>query len=118
MRFFLDENFPATAQPLLEAHGHEVFRAVKYHPHGADDRTLFLHAQRESAVFLTTDKDFFHTVPFLYPERTAAVVSITLDKPNRDKILARLGTLLVSTDLINNPMGVFLVTDTRILKRT
>ena len=69
MRFFLDENFPATAKALLEAGGHEVIRAADHHPLGTDDQILFAHAQREMAVFLTTDKDFFHTVPFLYSER-------------------------------------------------
>ncbi len=106
MRFFLDENFPASAKLQLEALGHEVVRAVENYPQGTDDFTLFAHAQSERAIFLTTDKDFFHTVPFVYPDRTAAVVAITLNRPNRERILQRLKVLLDSVDLASESTGI------------
>jgi len=117
MRFYLDENFPILAADALQQLGHETFRAVDIHPHGAADKILFEDAQQRKAVFLTTDKDFFHTIPFLFPTRAASVVAITLKQANSHQIVARLKALLSAVDLEQNTDGVFLVTDTRILRR-
>ena len=62
MRFSLDENFPVAAFDLLKSLGHEVARAPDHYPPGTDDATLLAHAQRQTAVFLTTEKDF--STPF------------------------------------------------------
>ena len=47
---------------------------------------------------LTTDRDFYHTVPLLY-EHHFGVVVIALHQPNRDAILGRLKWLLAQEDL-------------------
>lgn len=117
MRFFLDENFPVTIKYFLEGFGHEVIRALDHYPQGTNDEILFKHAQNVNSIFLTTDKDFYHTIPFLYQYRTAAVIAITLSQPNRNKILDRLQVLLHSVDLQSNPQSVYLVSDNRIIKR-
>lgn len=93
MRFFLDENFPKTAKALLQAHGHTVLDIRGTANEGADDPDIFAMAQREEAVFLTTDRDFFHTIPHLFPEHHGVVV-IALRQPNRKAILSRLSWLL------------------------
>jgi predicted nuclease of predicted toxin-antitoxin system len=93
MRFFLDENFPKAARALLAGEGHESIDIRGTEKEGADDNELFLMAQDSRAVFLTTDKDFFHTVRHLYP-RHGGVVVIALHQPNRERILARLSWLL------------------------
>ena len=118
MRFFLDENFPVAAFDLLNSLGHEVARALDHYPPGTDDSTLLAHAQRQTAVFLTTDKDFFHTVPWLYPQRTAPVIAITLDQPNRQRILNRLQAVIALADFASDPEAVYLVTDNRIVRRS
>jgi predicted nuclease of predicted toxin-antitoxin system len=51
---------------MLESHGFEVFDIRGTEIEGADDKTLFEKAQQHEAIFLTTDKDFYHTVPFFY----------------------------------------------------
>jgi predicted nuclease of predicted toxin-antitoxin system len=66
VKFFLDENFPRKATRMLESHGFEVFDIRGTEIEGADDKTLFEKAQQHEAIFLTTDKDFYHTVPFFY----------------------------------------------------
>jgi predicted nuclease of predicted toxin-antitoxin system len=93
MRFFLDENFPKAAEALLAQKGHETIDIRGTEKEGSDDDHLFLLAQNSQAVFLTTDKDFFHTVPHLYPVH-AGVVVVALRQPNRRSILAKLSWLL------------------------
>jgi predicted nuclease of predicted toxin-antitoxin system len=94
MRFFLDENFPKAAAALLHQEGHEVIDIRGTDREGSNDKALFLIAQNAAAVFLTTDKDFFHTIPHLHP-RHAGVVVIALRQPDRSSILARLSWFLV-----------------------
>ena len=85
MKFFLDENFPKTITPILEEKGHEVFDIRSTQFEGADDASLFEFAQQNEAIFLTTDKDFFHTIPLLFPNHFGIIV-ITLRQPNRKGI--------------------------------
>ena len=80
------------------------------------DDKLFAHAQEQNAIFVTTDKDFFHTIPLSFARHHGAIV-ITLRKPNRTDLLRRLTDaliLLVQRDLHDT---VWLVTDTRIRSR-
>jgi len=93
MRFFLDENFPKAAHGFLAKRGHEVIDIRGSTDEGAEDPHIFEMAQHSRAVFLTTDKDFFHTVPHLYAHHHGVVV-ITLRQPNRKGILNRLGWFL------------------------
>lgn len=86
MIFFLDENFPKKAIPILEAEGFQVFDIRGTEFEGADDVDIFKKAQEHKAVFLTTDKDFFHTVHFLY-ETHYGIIVIALSQPDSIKIL-------------------------------
>ncbi len=99
MKFFLDENFPKTAQFLLAELGHETLDVRGTAKEGASDGDLFLLAQNSQAVFLTTDRDFFHSIPHLHPLH-AGIVVIALRQPNRKNILTKLSWLLnhVRTD--------------------
>lgn len=116
MRFFLDENFPLKAIDFLKSRGHEALRALEFFPHGASDQLLFDKAEELNATFLTTDKDFFHTISFRRPERVIAVVAFTLEQPTREQIIRRLADFLHAVELPGRA-DVFLVTDTRILKK-
>lgn len=93
MRFFLDENFPRKATRLLEDQGFEVFDIRGTGLEGADDKTLFERAQQHEAIFLTTDKDFYHTVPFFY-ESHHGVIVIALSQPDAIRILEKLDIAL------------------------
>jgi spore maturation protein CgeB len=46
-------------------------------------------AQGRCAVFLTTDRDFFHTIPHLH-ESHCGIIVIALKKPNRAAIMEKL----------------------------
>ena len=85
MKFFLDENFPKSVARFLERSGHEVFdiRSTEYE--GSDDRKIFELAQAEEAVFLTTDRDFFHTIPHM-SEKHHGVIVVALKQSNRREI--------------------------------
>ncbi len=89
MKFFLDENFPKSAERYLVLKGHTVFDIRGSSKEGIDDLQIFRLAQEKRATFLTTDRDFFHTIPHLFPEHYGIVI-IALRQPNRNAIFSRL----------------------------
>jgi predicted nuclease of predicted toxin-antitoxin system len=89
MKFFFDENFPKAAAQLLGARGHEWADIRGTDQEGSPDTTIFRLAQQQGAIFLTTDRDFFHTVPHLEKSHYGVVV-VALRQPNRRSILTRL----------------------------
>ena len=93
MKFFLDENFPKAAVGLLEGMGHEVFDLRGSGREGLPDPDIFAEAQCCDAVFLTTDRDFFHTIPHIH-EKHAGIIVIALRQPNRSSILEKLSWVL------------------------
>ncbi|MCU0797116.1 MAG: DUF5615 family PIN-like protein [Akkermansiaceae bacterium] len=58
-----------------------------------EDSEVFQKAQNLGAVLLTTDRDFYHTIPHLF-ENHFGVVVIALRQPNRNAILSRLESIL------------------------
>jgi predicted nuclease of predicted toxin-antitoxin system len=116
MNFFLDENFPRPAIAQLQSAGHTAVHALEIFPSGTADDDLFAHAQRERAIFITTDKDFFHTVPLTFARHHGAMV-ITLRRPNRDELLRRLSDSLAALGERTLDNTVWLITDTRIYSR-
>ena len=74
MKFFLDENFPRPALTQLQAAGHSAVHALEIFPPGTADDALFAHAQQKHAVFVTTDRDCFHTVPLTFAHDPGAMV--------------------------------------------
>ncbi len=113
MRFFLDENFPKKAVEILEAAGHEVFDIRGSVHEGADDRSIFDLAQKHGAVFLTTDKDFYHTVPRLYRAHHGIII-IALSQPNGTAILNRFKSALGLLDNLQIESNALLLTETRL----
>lgn len=93
MKFLLDENFPKAATALLRGKGHEVFDFRQTKNQGMEDIAVFEFAQKLGAVLLTTDRDFFHTIPHLF-EIHCGVVVVALRQPNRHLILSKLEWLL------------------------
>lgn len=100
MNFLLDENFPKSAGEFLLEKGHHVIDIRGTSLQGIDDRELFALAQRNQAVLLTTDRDFYHTVPLSYPHHFGVIV-VALRQPNRQAILSRLEWLLTQSFLQN-----------------
>ena len=98
MKFFLDENFPKSAITHLQASGHQTIDIRGSKEEGLDDLTIFELAQEQSAIFLTTDRDFFHTIPF-YTQKHCGVIVVALDQPNRKKLLEKLDWILGNIDL-------------------
>jgi len=95
MKFLLDENFPRAATAFLEALGHRAFHLLDYEAQGVPDKSVIERARALDAVLLTTDKDFFHTVPFLVT-RHPGIIVVSLRQPNRKAILTRLEWFLAS----------------------
>jgi predicted nuclease of predicted toxin-antitoxin system len=88
MIFVLDENFPGAALSLLTKYGHTGHSVLEFTATGTDDLKVFDVAQTQQAVLVTTDKDFYHTIPLLFSEHHGVVV-IALHQPNREKLLRR-----------------------------
>ena len=76
---------------------------------GNDDETVFATAQRLGATILTSDRDFYHTVPLLHPVH-AGIVVVALRQPNRAAIHARLRWFMAN---IEEPLAnrVFVLRD-------
>jgi len=89
MTFLIDENFPRSAADVLTAAGHEALFVDDVCEFGADDEEVFAAAQKRHAVIVTSDRDFYHTIPLLHPTHCGIIV-ISLRQPNRGSILARL----------------------------
>ena len=77
---------------LLEK-GHEAIDLRSLGLLGASDADLAERAIEADAVLLTTDRDFFHTLPNLYPQHSGVVV-IALSQPSRVLISGRLSWFL------------------------
>lgn len=112
MKFFLDENFPKTSGILLLEQGHEVFDIRGTELEGANDEMIFTFAQQKEAIFLTTDRDFFHTIPYLYSKHSGIIV-FNFSRPNRLNIQEKLEWVLENIDLKDFNSKVLLLTDTR-----
>lgn len=93
MTFLLDENFPKAASEMLANRGHEVLDFRGSVDEGMPDAEVFKVAQAANAVLLTTDRDFFHTIPHLFDEHSGVVV-VALRQPNRKNLLAKLEWIL------------------------
>ena len=89
MKFLLDENFPCSSADFIESCGHIALRFNEVCGYGSDDETVFAAAQRLGATILTSDRDFYHTVPLIHPIH-AGIVVVALRQPNRAAIHARL----------------------------
>ena len=98
MKFLIDENFPRSAADVLQDFGHSALFVNDVCEFGADDESVFAAAQSEQAILLTSDRDFYHTLPFLHPIHCGIVV-ISLRQPNRKAILSRLAWFLEHIEL-------------------
>ena len=110
MNFFLDENFPKTVEVLLKTRGHNVFDIRSTEFEGSHDSSIFIMAQEKKAIFLTTDKDFFHTVPHLF-EKHYGVIVIALRQPNRKSITEKLVFALNNIDLSSLESKILMLKD-------
>ena len=89
MKFLLDENFPRSSADFIESCGHVAIRFAEVCDSGDDDETVFSVAQRLGATILTSDRDFYHTMPLVHPTH-AGIVVVALRQPNRAAINSRL----------------------------
>ena len=110
MNFFLDENFPKSAGKYLISIGHQVEDIRATSMEGISDQKIFEIAQNKKSVFLTTDRDFFHTIPHLF-EKHYGVIVIALKQPNRHTILEKLAWALLNLDINNIQNKIIMLRD-------
>jgi predicted nuclease of predicted toxin-antitoxin system len=101
--FFLDENFPRSAAEMLRKAGHTIFDIRGTDDEGLSDEDIFNMAQKEHAIFLTTDRDFYHTIPWLFVFHYGVII-INLSQPNAVKIIEKLhaGLVFITKNPIEN----------------
>ena len=116
MRFLLDENFPRSVAAVLSEKGHEAVDLRSIGLLGASDAVVAEKAIETGAVILTTDRDFFHTVPNIYAEHSGVVV-IALRQPSRPRITQRLEWFLDNVREEHWKNRVFQLRDTTWLTR-
>ena len=116
MRFLLDENFPRSVTAFLEEKGHEVVDLRVIGLLGASDTVIAEKAIEVGAVVLTTDRDFFHTFPNVYPAHSGVLV-IALRQPNRSLITQKLEWFLANVCEDHWKDRVFQLRDTTWLTR-
>jgi len=114
VKFLLDENFPRKSAPILQAAGHEVFDVRGTKDEGAADKVIFERAQELEAIFLTTDKDFYHTIPMQYGRKHHGAIIIALRQPNGPAILKKFEAALRFLQNFEFESNVILFTDNRI----
>jgi predicted nuclease of predicted toxin-antitoxin system len=86
MKFFLDENIPKSVSSIILKSGHEFIDIRGSKKEGLPDIEIFQLAQENKAIFITTDKDFFNTIPFHF-ESHFGIIIITLSQPDSKRIL-------------------------------
>ena len=110
MKFLLDENFPKKAAELLRNHSYECLDIRGTDNEGVSDEEIFQIAQDHQAVFLTTDKDFYHSIHLLFKPHSGIVV-IALKQPNSLLILNKLEWFLTHYEDNTLSNQCFLITD-------
>ena len=110
MNFFLDENFPKSAGRILSEKNYRVFDIRSTEHEGAGDSEMFQMAQEKQAIFLTTDKDFYHTIPFQFKDHFGVAI-FALRQPNREKLIFKLEYFLENFDVENFRLKVVLFKD-------
>ena len=108
MKFLVDENIPISCSLLLTKSAHEVIDIRGTDKEGLSDSDIFQLAQNYKAIFITCDKDFFHTIPFQFKIHHGIIV-IALNQPNSIRITRKLKWILENIDLatINNKVLLF-----------
>jgi predicted nuclease of predicted toxin-antitoxin system len=89
MNFLLDENFPKAVISYLEELGHAVYDFRLLGEEGSPDSWVIKMAIERSAMVLSTDRDFFHTLGRQFPDHFGILV-IALKKPSRVAIVDKL----------------------------
>ena len=110
MKILLDENFPKKSLVLLKSYMHEVIDIRQTQLEGLEDIKIFNLAKKEKALFLTTDKDFYHTIHFNNKPHNGIVV-IALSQPNANNIIEKLKWFLNTFSKNNYKNKCYLITN-------
>jgi len=89
VKFFIDENIPKICSELLKNKGFEVIDIRGTKDEGISDKDIFNLSQINKSIFVTTDKDFFHTIPHKHKEHFGIII-FYLKQPNRFHINEKL----------------------------
>jgi predicted nuclease of predicted toxin-antitoxin system len=112
MIVFVDENIPKRVVNYLSSRGHEVIDIRSTGLEGTSDFILFTEAQQRKAIFITTDRDFFTTIPFQFDVHHGIIV-VSLKQPNAGAILARITWAFENLPVYNLDSSVILLKDTQ-----
>ena len=112
MTFFLDENIPSNATKYLLNSGHVVSDIRGSEMEGTSDQEIFTLSKKKNAIFLTTDKDFYHTI-HLAEKPHHGIIVIALRQPNAKAILEKLSWVLDNRTRFRFENECILLTDSK-----
>jgi predicted nuclease of predicted toxin-antitoxin system len=110
MKFFLDENFPKKAIEICSHKGYSCSDIRGSSHEGISDIEIFELAQKKESIFLTTDRDFFHTI-HLSSRPHFGIVVIALTQPNSKRIIERFEWFIANYSVSECNNTCFLITD-------
>ncbi len=110
MNVFVDENIPLSIIQLLKSAGYTVWDLRNTEHQGLEDDKVFQLAQGKSAFFVTTDKDFFHTVPWNFSSHCGVAI-LALRQPNTHTLREKMKWLLNNFQLSDLQNKVILLRD-------
>jgi predicted nuclease of predicted toxin-antitoxin system len=88
MRVLVDENIPKVTVQALTELGHDVLDIRGTYQQGTDDENLWMLAQSQSRLLVTTDKGFVDH----RDENHHGILIVRLHQPNEERIHARVMT--------------------------
>lgn len=110
MNVFVDENIPNSIIQILTSAGYTVWDLRRTEHEGIEDDKVFQLAQEKSAFFVTTDKDFFHTIPWNFPSHCGIAI-LALRQPNSKNLSEKMEWLLSNFPLADLKNKVILLRD-------
>ncbi|MBL8028044.1 MAG: DUF5615 family PIN-like protein [Fibrobacteres bacterium] len=116
MTFFLDENFPKSMEKILSSAGHVVYDVRGTTNEGCSDEIIFKLSLDKKAIFLTTDLDFFHTIPKLYPSHFGIII-VALSHSNSNAIIDKVNWAINHFDKDELSQICLLLTDRKFMIR-
>lgn len=114
MKFFVDENVPKIVSEYLISLNHDVIDIRGTNKEGIDDFSIFQLSQDNKAIFVSTDRDFFHTIPFKFVNHSGVII-ISLIQPNKNAILEKIKWIMESSKIKSFENKILLLRDNSFL---
>ncbi|MDA3940605.1 MAG: DUF5615 family PIN-like protein [Spirochaetia bacterium] len=101
---------PKKVTSVLEQLGHTVLDIRGTMQEGISDIEIFSLSKKEKAIFLTSDKDFYHTI-HLTEKPHFGIIVVALRQPNSETIIEKISWVLDNVEKFTFHSECLLITD-------